>query len=592
MSSPSACIVNKVQGMCHIREDVTPSVLEWKAIDQSSTITIPLNSLVNLQATKESSPKMILKVIYKKGEENADIRLSFTNRPTMNNVKDALQTIVSRQRTVVSDNLKEQSGTPGPATPTPGTPVASDSNLNITSSDALSDAKLLKNHQLQQKLLLEDKNLRNLFTQSVINFKLSPNMFWSTRLNLLRTYALTVSQHRGRYNVLSTIKPVATSDNQVNVNVTRTTINEIFETYPTVKKAFDDLVPVKFQEGEFWSRFFNSKLFRRLRGDKINHSTDRGDMILDKYLFMDKDDTKAPENIPEDDTGINKFIDLRGNELDNTVKMGNKPDITMKFENDKSNEMIILMQNMNKLSSKMIFNQEPDKRAEPSIKEYEEELNLQDLNESSDSRYIDLKINSTPVEINTVESHISADKLQEYLQSQTLHRSETGINLVESSKSEDINYAYSGINNLVKLNHRAFKIINNQLINVDANDSLISHNLVDEITSMNSTANEFLSHFWKIFLNESNPGQLKKLFNSLKNCKKKFLELKEQGITQISSKSTDKVREKNISDLTFILSPILQALDKALATYVKAVKESDDEINENGKRPLQETATT
>ena len=88
-----------------------------------------------------------------------------------------------------------------------------------------------------------------------MQFKLSPQVFWSSRLNQLRTFALTISQHKGPYNVLSTIKPVATSDNQVNVNVTRDTINEIFTIYPIIKKAFDDLVPNKFNEGEFWSRF-------------------------------------------------------------------------------------------------------------------------------------------------------------------------------------------------------------------------------------------------------------------------------------------------------------------------------------------------
>ena len=119
-----------------------------------------------------------------------------------------------------------------------------------------------------------------------MQFKLSPQVFWSSRLNQLRTFALTISQHKGPYNVLSTIKPVATSDNQV--NVTRDTINEIFTIYPIIKKAFDDLVPNKFNEGEFWSRFFNSKLFRRLRGDKISISNSRGDVVLDKYLYIDQ----------------------------------------------------------------------------------------------------------------------------------------------------------------------------------------------------------------------------------------------------------------------------------------------------------------
>ena len=129
-----------------------------------------------------------------------------------------------------------------------------------------------------------------------MQFKLSPQVFWSSRLNQLRTFALTISQHKGPYNVLSTIKPVATSDNQVNVNVTRDTINEIFTIYPIIKKAFDDLVPNKFNEGEFWSRFFNSKLFRRLRGDKISISNSRGDVVLDKYLYIDQNYQEKLQN--------------------------------------------------------------------------------------------------------------------------------------------------------------------------------------------------------------------------------------------------------------------------------------------------------
>ena len=166
--------------------------------------------------------------------------------------------------------------------------------------------------------------MRNTFTQSVINFKLSPNVFWLTRSKSIKNICINhIPNRKGHYNVLSTIKPVASSDNQVNVNVTRDTINEIFGTYPIIRKAFDDLVPSKFPEEEFWSRFFNSKLFRRLRGDKINTSNERGDFVLDKYLYIDLDfvekedadesnkQTKLPD---KSEIQVNKFLDLLGNE--------------------------------------------------------------------------------------------------------------------------------------------------------------------------------------------------------------------------------------------------------------------------------------
>ena len=52
-------------GMVYIREDLAPLMLEWKPIDEQEedrAISIPLNSLTTLQSTKETSPKMILKL--------------------------------------------------------------------------------------------------------------------------------------------------------------------------------------------------------------------------------------------------------------------------------------------------------------------------------------------------------------------------------------------------------------------------------------------------------------------------------------------------------------------------------------------------
>ncbi|CUM56022.1 BSD domain-containing protein [Debaryomyces fabryi] len=638
MSSISgACMVSKISGMIHIREDTTPLVLEWNAIDQLKSISIPLNSLTNLRASKETVPKMILLVSYKLNNEDKELRLTFTNRPTMNNIKESLQTIVARQKTVIKD-----SPTPVPSSSAPGTPVplssansgssTSTSNLmSFTNPQSLSDQSLLKNHQLQQKLLLEDKNLRNTFTQSVINFKLSPNVFWLTRLNQLRTYALTISQQKGPYNVLSTIKPVASSDNQVNVNVTRDTINEIFSTYPIIKKAFDDLVPAKFPEGEFWSRFFNSKLFRRLRGDKINTSNERGDFVLDKYLYIDLDFLENEVNDEsnkkiklQDEVQVNKFLDLLGNEEDNSQKLGNMPDITMRYSDDVSkqnallnptvrgktpqkgqeNEMIILMKNMNKLSSKMVHMSgaaESHKTQEgglsvAEVNEYEEELNLHDLNEIEDLKYVELNINtkSNSMFVDSQEDsiqNVSPEELSSFLSGNSFQPQVNGINLTEtySSKKDEINKSASDITTLIKQNSRTFKLINQSSKESNEN-SIVPESMIQEIITYNITIMEFLSQFWKLFLNGTNPNQLKKIFTSLKNCKISLNQLSEK-ITSTINNSTliqdkPKLKEKLCKDLATCISPLQNGLDKACSDYIKAVRLSS-ETNENGKRSLE-----
>ncbi|CUM53980.1 unnamed protein product [Debaryomyces tyrocola] len=642
MSSISgACMVSKISGMIHIKEDTTPLVLEWNAIDQLKTVVIPLNSLTNLRASKETAPKMMLLVQYKlsNDQDEKELRLTFTNRPTMNNIKDSLQTIVARQKTVIKD-----SPTPVPSSSVPSTPVplssansaSSTSTTNLltfTDPQSLSDLSLLKNHQLQQKLLLEDKNLRNTFTQSVINFKLSPNVFWLTRLNQLRTYALTISQQKGPYNVLSTIKPVASSDNQVNVNVTRDTINEIFGTYPIIKKAFDDLVPSKFPEGEFWSRFFNSKLFRRLRGDKINTSNERGDFVLDKYLYIDldfvekedADESNKRAKLPDKpEVQVNKFLDLLGNEEDNSQKLGNMPDITMRYSDDvnkqnallnptvrgktpqkgQENEMIILMKNMNKLSSKMVHmsaqseshKTQDDGLSTAEVNEYEQELNLHDLNEIEDLKYVELNIN-TKSHIMFADSqedstqNVSPDELSIFLSGNTFQPQHNGINLTEtySSKKDEINKSANDITTLIKQNFRTFKLIN-QSSKESSENLIVPDSMIQEIVTYNITIMEFLSQFWKLFLNGTNPNQLKKIFASLKNCKNALNQLSEKIKTTINNSSLvqdkPKLKEKLCKDLATCISPLQNGLDKACTDYIKAVRLSS-ETNENGKRPLE-----
>ena len=118
-----------------------------------------MNSISALQSTKETSPKMILKVAYRVKPEDGGteevekaFKLTFTNRPTMNNIKDSLQTIVARSRTRV-EGTSTPTPTPQPsvnkestATPVPSSaiPSSSSSSLSFHTSQSLSDANLLK----------------------------------------------------------------------------------------------------------------------------------------------------------------------------------------------------------------------------------------------------------------------------------------------------------------------------------------------------------------------------------------------------------------------------------------------------------------
>lgn len=612
-------MVAKVSGMVHVREDTTPLELEWNAIDQLKNIKIPLSSIVKLQASPETSPKMILKLVYTDTEgSEQSLVLRFTNRPTMNNIKEALLTIVARQRTYTTPE-PSASNTPAPDGTTASAALSGsgstsktvDQIIDVNDPNALLNASLLKNHQLQQKILLEDKNLRNIFTQAVMKFKLSPSVFWLSRLNQLRTYALTFTQHRGPYNVLSTIRPVATSDNKVNVNVTRDTINEIFDTYPIVKKAFKDLVPDKLSEGEFWSRFFNSKLFRRLRGDKINNTNERGDAVLDKYMYIDLDYQDDGTKRQKLEANVSKFLDLEGNEQDNALKLGNRPDFTMRYGTEETqveeqqgneNEMMILIKNMNKLSSKMVnFNPEDelshtskqDELSTDEQKEYEEELNLHDLNETEELQYIKLSLSTErdpDKHIEVKSSLVSPKDLSSFFSGNEFLE---GVNLTETyiTKKEEIQKTASEVSALIKHNFRASRAMSAQSRESEG-EKLLSDSRIQEVITLNITAMEFLLHFWKLFLDGNNPNQLKKIFQSLRVCKSSVNDLQlsftEELMKHRLIEPNSKLKEKVAKDLEGCFQPLHLTIDKACDTYMKALEEAQNqEKNSEGKRPLE-----
>lgn len=626
-------MISKVSGLVQIREDTVPLKLMWKAIDQEKLMEIPLTNLQRLQTTPESSPKMVLKLFYQIPPDPAtkDIKLSFNNRQTMNSVKEALQTIIARQKTVIKDDTASKTNLPAPetklkegtATPQPENP------LDFLNPLLLKDSLLLKNHQLQQKLLLEDKELRNVFTHSVIKFKLSPMMFWQGRVGQLRTFALTISQHRGPYNVLSTIKPVATSDNQVNVNVTRDTINEIFDTYPIVKRAFLELVPAKLNEGEFWSRFFNSKLFRRLRGDRVNTTSTRGDIVLDNYLDESYHVGKGGDNGDSGATGakpeqpeslaidpqhhVNKFIDLYGNEEDNSQKLGPAPDFTMKFSDEdveqrsqtgkqRENEMVILMKNMNKLSGKMIDMKASNEQesALQELRRHEQELDLADLNDNDDLQYIQLDLDPASARLRhfqekqpTKEEPVDLAKVSGFLADSVFTASEKGSDLSETyrEKTEEISKAALDVNLLVKFNFRTFRLLNNikdSSSNRGGGENALPASFVQELITYNITIVEFLLHFWGLFLGSGNAVQLKKLFASLRNCQTALEGLKTKIVDHLKqlppAQNNPKLLDKLLKDLDTCVGPMTAGLEKATSEYVAAVR---SQVNENGKRPLE-----
>lgn len=215
------------------------------------------------------------------------------------------------------------------------------------------DQRLKSNVELQQSLLRKDPALRQRFEESlrqkpesITNLQFSLQ-FWSARLHLLRAHAIERSQSQGSYNVLSEVKPKIV-DGATRLNLSKKQIHLIFDQHPTVKHVYNEVVP-KLSEKEFWARFFVSRLFKKLKGERITDA-DSTDAVLDKYLNANEESFRTKQ---ADEIYVPHFIDLEGNEQNHSQRKGNAPDFTMRPGNT---DRVPILRVLNNMSEKMLSN--------------------------------------------------------------------------------------------------------------------------------------------------------------------------------------------------------------------------------------------
>lgn len=568
MSHSGAATFRKVSGIITINEDVSPAELTWRSPDGDKAQTISLNTIDKLQATPANSEKMMLRLLAKVDEtkkqkdNEGNIILpkpqihmfTFNNRTVMDNIKVTLQHIISRYKDddVYEEKKRKEGASSGIASTPSLSPPPTQLINTVTLDDSLSKAKLVTNLKLQQSLLRDNKPLMRTFQETVINSGLPPYEFWSTRIPMLRAYALSVSQKVGPYNVLSTIKPVASSDNKVNVNISREKILSIFQNYPIVKKAYTDNVPKNFKEPEFWARFFSSKLFRKLRGERIMQN-DRGDVIIDRYLTLDQEYDRRDDSILLHP--VKKIIDLDGNVQDDPVLKGNKPDFTMQpgvDVNGTSDGTVDILKGMNRLSEKMIMSLENEYsrsnlQQEDVDREERDELQFSDLKEGYHEDYAVIHLKNQREEGSSeAKNFIEKSKQKQKQVDRRKLNAQIALVLDGLSRKLDLTQVATGDNYNNEINQRvisAVKINAKQAKHHDINSMLgafignisdeseapskLPLDLLESCRMLHSTCCEFLKHFYLQFYSSELKKQTmaKKLCKNLEDCSDKITEL-------------------------------------------------------------------
>ncbi|KAJ5544847.1 hypothetical protein N7535_006766 [Penicillium sp. DV-2018c] len=515
-----------------------------------TAITIPVMNITNLQQTPVTNPKVMLKVFAQAPDAPPNSASDqyvflFTAGADARAQADLIKDTLSARVNALKGGTPSQ--TPGPSGGGEGLSaamaIANAVTSAATSKNPLDEENRLRaDTELQQSLLRSDANLQKMFFEGLhtkpeaLSSGAFVSQFWSTRLHLLRAHAIELGQIRGSYNVLSTLKP-RVEDNVTRLNISKEQIQLIFTQHPLVKRVYDENVP-KLSEQQFWSRFFQSRLFKKLRGERITEA-DATDAVLDKYLRTDE--TAEPDR----EAKIHQFLNLAGNELNHSQRRGNRPDLDMR---PSGVDKVPIIRTLNSLSEKIMANVAPadgDMSAPVGLNEEAwKQLQLQDLRGDEEQSRITLNIRDQSRFFSGQEGDQTKQPAKEDPDQllQTL-RLDINMNLPsqgntqlgklvdpgddEDQEMEDAPASRQPVGTSAAL-HDAFSQIlqalrqrRTQMSEGSASGTYgLSVALYDRLTLTHATTTEFLHQFWQAFLsgNPERAGEVASLAESLRRA--------------------------------------------------------------------------
>ncbi|CAG8983402.1 hypothetical protein HYALB_00000570 [Hymenoscyphus albidus] len=532
--------------------------LQWLPLGASAdkAVTIAIADITNLQQTPETAPKVMLKIFEKSPDApEAVTHLFHFNSPSnprgeANAVKDVLTNLISALK--AKDASVPTANGSAPASAAMAMASAVTSKQGLVAAKWFDDNALKVDIELQQSLMKKDPSLHGTYMEALrtkpdtISNSQFNSQFWSTRTNILRAFAVETSQKKGSYNVLSAVKPRQV-DGELKMNISAEQIQLIFNQHPLIKRVYDENVP-KLHENEFWSRFFLSRLFKKLKGERIVE-TDGTDPTFDRYLDATADIGPIQRLLG---LHIPNVIDLEGNqENQGGSKGGNRADFTMR---QNSVAKVPIVRILNSLSEKIMANVAPSDvdPADP-IGMDEETFNalaLRDLQGDSEENRIMLNIKQQSQFFANEKSEVSAEAAlyakqvpAEVLSNMRFdvnpqhmnHRVGGGLDLssaigvIEDSDSdEEPEKKVPHVGSKSSLNDAKDQILEGvksrrtEIIGSDAQSSLsgLSQKIFDRLTLTHATTTEFLHHFWLVFLSgdPDRAGELAKMVETLERA--------------------------------------------------------------------------
>ncbi|KAF8588721.1 BSD-domain-containing protein [Ramaria rubella] len=205
--------------------------------------------------------------------------------------------------------------------------------------------------RLRKKVLLKTPELAALHLELVVAGQITEAEFWEGREHLLQAEVSIERQKRGKPGQIVDPRPTDQPNGERKIMVTPQMVHDIFEEHPVVAKAYNENVPNQLSEGEFWKRYFQSKLFDSHRASIRSAAAQnfvKEDPIFDKYLEK-VDDGLEPRK--QRNEGVDLFVDLAATQEDHP-QTGNERDVTMQA--GKQRNALPLIRRFNQHSERLL----------------------------------------------------------------------------------------------------------------------------------------------------------------------------------------------------------------------------------------------
>ncbi|RNA32222.1 general transcription factor IIH subunit 1 [Brachionus plicatilis] len=145
----------------------------------------------------------------------------------------------------------------------------------------------------KKKILIENPHIYQLYNDLVVSQILSAEDFWKNFVNIEDYKSTSKSQKTGvAQGFMANICPKSDGTNGLVYNLSYDDKESILKTYPAVKIKYNQNVPSRMSEQDFWTKFFQSFYFRK---DQINLAAD--DIFKDCALKLDEELKSRAEQI-------------------------------------------------------------------------------------------------------------------------------------------------------------------------------------------------------------------------------------------------------------------------------------------------------